>query len=745
VESVKKPKNADATLGLTVGSPARCLSLGFALLGRAPGIQETAGSLTHNLLFGFVSLIVLLLHVGLCGLLSPAVAGGLEPGVIVPEFTLPSLGGETTFHSTELFQSQTFTLLVFWNSECPQCLEALAKCEEFSDTAGAHGIRLVGINDDIENLASVRSFLKNERITFPQLSDVYRTVAAAYGADAYSLSLFLIDSSGMAREIVYDRPPDVQAALFGMLKKASQPAFAGRAEKDAGGQSPRPEGEQSGRLEALETTVSALRKEVSRIAVTGNVRIRTMDMQVDRTSSIGGAPTGPYGEALEQGKSITHRFQCELSARITNSVMAGALLRLSNEDVRILALGPQYFSGAEGSAFAQYASSFLSIRLGYFDTYFTPLSLMRWDLEDNPESGGRATECACAGATGAVLLQSLEELGPKLTFEGANLSSTVADLMDVNAFYARPRSAHEVTTGEYLANPEALGDFAYRQDLYGLRATFNVGRLTGPGKPSVSLHYVTARDDEESAKFPGAAYDHRSLAVKNEVYGAALSIPFQRKLSLDMEFDRTKWDGDVRSALDGVVWGTGWLGTLRAELLPGLRTSAAYFYLSDGFHSAYGALSYAPGRKGARGNVSVTVGPLYCDLFTKYAEPDENEFVAVPMCGVSGCYEESRFDDQLTIGLWVSAKVLRLVEAGGGWILEREAWDLYDIDPVLPAGRQHLERERKKNTLTFELTHAFSARNSAELLYQYIDYEDDIFSANDYTAQRTSLQFSLRF
>jgi len=717
---VRKPRNADAIMG------------------------RTMGSLTHNLFFGFASLIVLFLCPGSCCLLSPAFAGGLESGVIAPEFTLPSLGGETTFHSTDLFQSQPFTLLVFWNSECPQCLEALAKCQEFSDTADAHGIRLVGINDDIENLAFVRSFLKTERIVFPQLSDIDRTVAVAYGADAYSLSLFLIDSSGIAREIVYDRPPDVQAALFDMLKKASQSAFIGRVEQDAGGQPPRPKGEQSGRIEALEASVSALRKEASRITVAGDVRIRAMDMQIDRTSPVGGAPSGPYGEALEQGKSITHRFQCELGTKITNSVMAGALLRLSNEDEKILALGPQYFSRTEGSAFAQYTSSFLSIRLGYFDTYFTPLSLMRWDLEDNPKSGGRASGCACAGATGAVLLQSLEELGPTLTFEGANVSSAVADLIDVNAFYGRPRSAHEVTTAEYLANPEALGDFAYRQDLYGLRATFNAGRLTGLARPSVSLHYVTARDDEESAKFPGTAYDHRGFAVKNEVYGAALSVPFQSKLSLDMEFDRTRWDGDVRSAADGVAWGTGWLGTLRAELLPGLRTSAAYFYLSDGFHSAYGALSYPSGRKGARGNVSVTAGPFYCDLFAKYAKPHEY-FAPVPLCGVSRCYEESRFDDQLTVGLWVSANVLRLFEVGGGWILEREAWDLYDVDPVLPAGREHLERERKKNTLTFELTHAFSARNSAEFLYQYIDYEDEIFPDDGYTAQRTSLQFSLRF
>ncbi len=685
---------------------------------------------------------------------SAAAAAELAPGVSAPAFSLSGLIAKRTINSAEIFAARPFTLLAFWNSDCADCLYALEKCQEFVLDAEAAGIGFVGINHDVENLASTRSFLRSRNIAFLQLWDIDRLVASSYGTDSYSLSLFLIDSLGVIREAVYDRPADTEDVLSDFIREygsaASRPTPAEkpgivpvrapdslaihfeRSSVDTGPVALPPP--------SLMTTKRFPVELTSRISITGEVRVRFMDIQLEHDPLIPSPPTGPYGEAVERGTSMSHRALFELGARPTNSLTAGVLVRLSNEDEDVLRLGPEYFSRSEGSAYVHYREGDFSLRLGYFDAYFTPLSLMRWDAEDNARTGGTASGCACAGATGAILFESLEELGPTLTFEGLSVSQALGDILDVRAFYARPGVANEISQGEFLANPERLLEFAYRRDLYAFRASFNVNPPSFSEPALVSLHYVRTRDDEESATFVGSAYDPQGFAADNRVYGALLSVPLLKRLSLDVEIDRTETDDNVLDPIGTSDWGTGYLASLKGEILKDVSASLSYLSLSREFHSSFAALSYQPNRKGLRASLSVRRGGFDSDIFVKYLEPHGPVDEVSPSPFLPSTRSKSR--DQITVGLWASIDLLQVFEVGGGWLLERETDNVYRVGMFPGPLGVH---ERRKNTLSLQLVRALSKRNSAELLYQYIDYADEIESMNDYSIHRTSLQFSVRF
>jgi hypothetical protein len=132
---------------------------------------------------------------------------------------------------------------------------------------------------------------------------------------------------------------------------------------------------------------------------------------------------GTYGEILNRGFSQRHRFIFEVTYPVATSITVGGKIRVSNEDEDILRSGPEYLSSKFGSAFVAYDTPTAQGRFGYYDVHYTPLSLMRWDVRDDPEGGGGG--CAVCpgtpGVAGTILGESLEELGPALTFEGLRL------------------------------------------------------------------------------------------------------------------------------------------------------------------------------------------------------------------------------------------------------------------------------------------------------------------------------------
>ncbi len=66
---------------------------------------------------------------GMCVLLwciAPAVGGAV--GEEAPVFDLPLLTGDGYRGSADLFGTYLYIFLVFWESHCPHCVEALGEC-----------------------------------------------------------------------------------------------------------------------------------------------------------------------------------------------------------------------------------------------------------------------------------------------------------------------------------------------------------------------------------------------------------------------------------------------------------------------------------------------------------------------------------------------------------------------------------------------------------------------------------------
>ncbi|MFH0779086.1 MAG: TlpA disulfide reductase family protein [Candidatus Eisenbacteria bacterium] len=695
-----------------------------------------------------------------------------SPGA--PSHALPLDDGGAA-SADRLFRAQPLTLLVFWNSECPACLEALLACQGMEDALSSQGVRLAAVNFDAVDLSAVRNFVTNSAILFPQLSDATGNVAAAYGADGFSFSLFLVDSDGIVRDVFYDRPADVEETMRSMVKGArerthdsAKPLSPGEVALDNAGQpapdeapgesaEPLPPGGAATlppRQDAGESRESPpVHRGFPPVEIKAQVRVRAMDIQIEHDPSVPAPPTGPYGERLEEGRSILHRFECEIAAHITSALRAGGLIRLSNESEDVLEFGPQYLSQKEGSAFADFRARHFSLRVGYFEEFFTPLSLMRWDRDDNPRAGGSGAGCACAGASGTVFLESLEELAPPLTFEGAAIGAGAGRLGDLRAFYARVRDPNEITFDEFLRDAESLSDFRYRRDLYGIRAQTSVPLAVRPESALFSAHYVTTRDDEESAHFVGSSTDSRGFALENQVYGGTLLLPLPGAFALSLEYDHSENVEDVRRSGGDKDEGDALLVTLKGTPLRGVTASAAYYCLSEGFYSSFAALSYATNRQVARAGLSFERGPFGWSVFAKHLSPcrAEVDYCPTPSLPPATC---ARFDGELTLGLWASARMpdspfareVGRFEFGGGWILQRESNEVYrPSDGIEPVPYTRSELCRKKNTVTGQITCIFAKSSSVELTYQYVDFEDEIESLNDYTAHRTSLQFSVGF
>jgi len=139
---------------------------------------------------------------------------GLKPGTLAPRFTLTTLDGKTEIDSRDLFEKATATVLILWDSYCPDCLATVKACQEFADRIEGAGLQVVGINYDHENLASVRGFLRVGKIRFPNLHDPTGKTIQAYRAQAYDFSYFVIDAKGIVRAAAYDHPPEMEKELL---------------------------------------------------------------------------------------------------------------------------------------------------------------------------------------------------------------------------------------------------------------------------------------------------------------------------------------------------------------------------------------------------------------------------------------------------------------------------------------------------------------------------------------------------
>ncbi len=359
-----------------------------------------------------------------------------------------------------------------------------------------------------------------------------------------------------------------------------------------------------------------------RVELTGDVRLRWLQSDVD-----GGVITGLYGEPLRQQTSFLHRFTLAVEGRLTDRLMAGGLIRISNEPDRVLALGPDYFSSSFGSAFIAAQWPAFEARGGYYPVHTTPLGLMRWDREDLGLGGSQRGCSVCGGASAGVLLESLEEIDDDLTFEGARVGGTV-DRFDLDwmVLYARPQAATlDEVPGIGVFDEET---FRYHQDLITGRLIFS--RLHAPtlGFRRLGLAVYHVRDDPANPPCPTLPESPTCFAHEQSAFGVDIRLPLGRRLLAEGEWLRTAAREDARGDSLPVAWENGFRLTGELVILPErLRLNSAYLWLGERFDSPYSALTYRPNRTGQRHRLTATLTAVDLEAFVRLTRPVAPEWV----------------------------------------------------------------------------------------------------------------------
>lgn len=529
----------------------------------------------------------------------------VEPGSRAPSFELPRMDGSGTVESKELFAGRAFTFLVFWESGCPHCAEALIDCESFNEGYGGDDIMVVGINSNEEDIFTARGILEANHITFLQLWDESGWVAKRYEVPFATFTIYLVSGTGtvLARDL--DPHGDIETVMEEMLTGNHDIYEQAQGEVAAGADTDESAGEVLGGF-----------------LLNGDVRIRYLGIDTKGEDAV-----GPYGEDVAPGNHMLYRFDLEMKKRLGKYVTAGGLLRIGNEGEEVLEAGPEYLGREWGSAFAEIDVKGFSFRLGYYPVHMTPLTLMRWDWDDNPRIGGDAS-CGCGAAAGVLLIESLEELGPELAFEGG-IATYTGGSYQLRLLYAIPRRAKEIGRGEYLIDPDKKTAY-YSLELYGADARWQrfdsrTGLLWKAG-----VHLVGTWENEKSIDFielgyyaPYPWYDSRivsaslQIPILSHTYARGEWIVCNRAYEYISENGATrenyKWKGG--GGIAGVV--VDWTGRFELKL--------DYVRLEPDFYAPFAAISYEPNREGSRGSTKIFIPRSYSAVSLFYRRLREVE------------------------------------------------------------------------------------------------------------------------
>ncbi len=348
-----------------------------------------------------------------------------------------------------------------------------------------------------------------------------------------------------------------------------------------------------------------LRASLEDFDLTGDVRLRLRFTDSDYTGHL----TSTYGEEVSRGFSLRHRALFEITYPLGTDISIGGLIRVSNEPDEVIRSGPEYLSSEFGTAFIAYETQSLAARFGYYRIAFSPLSLMRWDLNDDPEGGGGVCAvCAGPGVAGAILGETLEELGPEVGFEGLKFSASPTEAISLEGYFARPEIAGET----------------YPVVTYGARAGFRHYLKHAGSFLEVSLIGLRSQDDHKTLKDDTGPLGR---VFENDVYGVSWNVPIIRMLGLEGEWILTSSQG---SYLDR-PWDPGWDmkgrgGRFTLSLRPTSRLlfDATYIYLSPNWDSYFRGLSYQRNRRGLRLRCEYAGEQLVIALFAKFLSTIDN-------------------------------------------------------------------------------------------------------------------------
>jgi len=153
--------------------------------------------------------------VALCGasLALAASALAIEVGDAVPPFVLPDLLTGDDVASETLLAAHPWTLLVVWNTECPDCVSDVVHLGRRWMKEPPADIGLVGISFDDARVSDARRMVRGARLRTPQLSDRDGRVADLLDARDHSVNVFLVDTDGTLAFAHHGHPDDIDVVL----------------------------------------------------------------------------------------------------------------------------------------------------------------------------------------------------------------------------------------------------------------------------------------------------------------------------------------------------------------------------------------------------------------------------------------------------------------------------------------------------------------------------------------------------
>lgn len=113
------------------------------------------------------------------------------PGELAPDFTLPSLDGESITLSD---LRGRIVFINFWTTWCPPCKQEMASLERLYRKFKDRGFTILAV-DIMEGSETVEKFVRKNGLSFPILLDTKGEVSERYMATAIP-STFIVDKDG---------------------------------------------------------------------------------------------------------------------------------------------------------------------------------------------------------------------------------------------------------------------------------------------------------------------------------------------------------------------------------------------------------------------------------------------------------------------------------------------------------------------------------------------------------------------
>ena len=258
-----------------------------------------------------------------------------------------------------------------------------------------------------------------------------------------------------------------------------------------------------------------------RVEISGKGRMRFRLVAPDIAAE---SIQGISGEYLRRGFDARTRLELGIAYRLANPLRLGAAVRLSNEEADATAYPPDLVStrAVAGWWWAEFRKGIVEATVGTYDASFTPLTLMRWDLSDNPLGSGSA---CCAVAMGGLRGSSLEEFVADYKLEGARLVLRPGSLQGT-AVFARTALPLETRT--------------YAQYLGGLRAHYDLFCPWAMTRARFGVTGLRVSDDRNSVTMA----QHPPL--RSDVLGADLELPILGQFALLGEWAYSLRDDNTR-------------------------------------------------------------------------------------------------------------------------------------------------------------------------------------------------------